>query len=65
MKPEIMKKFKAMFESQKKSLLYSGKLVNASFELPKDDMLDDVAQGLGREIGGSGGGCGHEVLFPV
>lgn len=42
MKPELMKKFKAMFENQKKSLLYSGKLVNDSFELPKDDILDDV-----------------------
>jgi DnaK suppressor protein len=39
---EMIIKFKSMFESQKKSLLYSQGVINDEFFIQKDDMLDDV-----------------------
>jgi DnaK suppressor protein len=41
MKTEIILKFKAMFEEQRRNLLYSDKIVDQNFEVAKEDMLDE------------------------
>jgi DnaK suppressor protein len=42
MKPEIVTKFKALFEEQRRSLIYSQSVVNEQFHMTKDDMLDET-----------------------
>jgi DnaK suppressor protein len=42
MKPELIKKFRDLFEEQRKTLVYSKTLVNKDFEIQKDDMLDET-----------------------
>lgn len=42
MKPEILFKFKNLFEAQKRNLLYTNAIVNENFQLQKEDMLDEV-----------------------
>jgi DnaK suppressor protein len=42
MKPEMIKKFKDLFEEQRKNLVYSNSVVNEDFVIQKDDMLDET-----------------------
>ncbi len=42
MNAETLNKFQAMFEEQKKNLLYSHAIVSEEFAYRRDDMLDDV-----------------------
>lgn len=42
MNRETINKFKSLFEEQKKSLVYSGSLINEEFHVQKDDMLDET-----------------------
>ena len=39
---ETVLKFKLLFETQKKNLLYSQGVINEDFHLQKDDMLDEM-----------------------
>jgi DnaK suppressor protein len=42
MKPELVLKFRSLFESQKRELIFSGSLIDKGIALEKDDMLDEV-----------------------
>lgn len=42
MKTETLFKFKTLFETQRRNLLYSGNVVNEQFHYPKEDLIDDV-----------------------
>ena len=42
MSPIIAKKFKAIFEEQKQSLVYSHQIVNESFHIQPDDLRDEL-----------------------
>jgi len=42
MKPEMLEKFKNLFEEQKKSLMYSKGIIDEGIQIQKDDMLDET-----------------------
>lgn len=42
MKPELIKKFKDLFEEQRKSLVYSQTFMNEDFAIQKEDMMDET-----------------------
>lgn len=42
MKPELIKKFKNLFEEQRKTLIYSKTLINEDFEIQKEEMKDET-----------------------
>lgn len=42
MKPEMLFKFKALFETQKRNLLYSNAIVREDFNLQKEDLKDET-----------------------
>lgn len=42
MNKEITAQFKALFEEQRKNLTFTQKIVDESFVLPQDDMMDEV-----------------------
>src|SRR5687768_14548853 len=42
MTPEMMKKFKSIFESQKQKLVYSRSIVNEEFHVNQDDLSDET-----------------------
>jgi DnaK suppressor protein len=42
MRSEILLKFKFLFETQRRNLIYSNAIINETFHLPKDDVLDEV-----------------------
>src|SRR5690349_20318082 len=42
MKPEVVLKFRNLFESQKRSIVASRSVIDRTIVLDKDDMLDDV-----------------------
>lgn len=42
MKSETLFKFKVLFETQKKNLLYTNSFVNEEFQLQRDDMIDEM-----------------------
>src|SRR5262245_2874595 len=42
MKPETLFKFKPLFETQKKNLLYSNAIVREDFLLKQDDLKDEL-----------------------
>lgn len=44
MKKEVLKKFKAMFESQKRNLIYNDRVLREDFQVDMDDRMDDLDQ---------------------
>lgn len=42
MDPKDVTKFKALFENQRKNLIYTGKILNEDFNLQQDDLPDEV-----------------------
>ncbi|MBU6374739.1 MAG: TraR/DksA C4-type zinc finger protein [Bdellovibrionales bacterium] len=42
MEKTILNRFKALFERQKRDLVYSGKVMNEEFNLKPDDLADEV-----------------------
>ena len=42
MKPEMIARFKELFEKQKRDLVYTAKVVNDDFQLNVDDKLDEI-----------------------
>jgi DnaK suppressor protein len=42
MKTEMIVKFKALFEEQKRNLVYTHGILNEDFDLKRDDMLDET-----------------------
>ena len=42
MKPEMIKKFKSLFEEQKKTLAHPNSMTSEEFHIQKDDMLDET-----------------------
>ena len=42
MNRDTLMKFKALFEEQKKNLIYSTQIIDENFHIQKDDLLDDV-----------------------
>ena len=41
MKPEMLERFKKLFEEQKNSIVYSKSLIDEGIQIQKDDMLDE------------------------
>jgi RNA polymerase-binding transcription factor DksA len=39
---EMSKKFRTLFETEKKKLLFSSRLVNEDFAIQADDLMDEV-----------------------
>lgn len=44
MKREVLKKFKAMFESQKRNIIYNDRVLREDFQVDNDDRMDDLDQ---------------------
>ena len=42
MKLETLKQFKALFQRQKRELLYSGKILNEAFNVQSDELADEL-----------------------
>jgi len=40
--PEFIKKFRHLFESEKKRLLFTGRIVNEEFNVQPEEMMDEV-----------------------